>query len=245
MKGSPNSEISYPSKSGLLKDKPQSSKYIASQSETHNDQLPSPRFRGPVDPVTTFHTPISTAPIFSRQIIIPSQGVDRAHYHALESEISERFKPDQLDKFGSCCYLTWDNESAIGPEPRDWKQIESWSGDLVSISKDNLQPTEIGSLMTPEGGTVIFRRKTMGSITLIVIPESHIEHKPAKTDGESVAVGGRVRVRSDLGGKVSPWLKAGDAPMKSVEGTNILIWSLPIEGLGPTADEVSNEHEER
>jgi len=71
---------------------------------------------------------------------------------------------------------------------------------------------------------VIFLIDTTGLTTAIEIPESTIVYQPATTDGTSVA-GGRVRVKSVCRRGVSPWLKVGDAPMKPVEGTYILVWN--------------------
>ena len=159
------------------------------------------------------------------------------------SEISERFKPDHLDRFGSLIYLTYDKESLATLEPKGLDA--SWSGDLVSISKISLQLTDAGTLTTPEGGTVSFLKDTVEPITPAEIKESILEYQPSRTDRNDGAVGGRVRVRSACGRGMSPWLRVGDAPMNPIEGTDILVWSLPVMGLEQSVDGASKDHEGR
>lgn len=172
----------------------------------------------------------------------------------LESQIVRLFSPNKLENLGASYYLTYDTADSVAKRPANLSELGDWSGKLTSIFQNSLIPSELNSVLTPKGCTVVFAKHKYSdnkgeseSATMVDLSGTSIEYQPIVPDEETenpVDTIGRVRIREDWGNKTSAWLDVMDSHLVPIEGTNISLWSMDVKGRGQPAgeDDVSNDN---
>lgn len=131
-------------------------------------------------------------PISARQIIIPSQGVDKRLKSILESQIVRLFSPNKLESLGASYYLTYDTADSVAKRPANLSELGDWFGGLTSLFQNSLIPSELNSVLTPKGCTVVFAKHKYSynkgeseSATMVDFSGTTIEYQPIVPDEET------------------------------------------------------------
>lgn len=149
----------------------------------------------------------------------------------LGSALSDLFNAKRLITAGSSFHVDYDQHGPVPKGLYSLKGLENWSGSVVSVSNNTLNPTEYDdgtgikeSVTTEKGGAVILWKNTASSTHAIEVPDASIEVHTHGGDGVRES---KLRIRSDRGKDriVTPWIEAAEKPMRYFGDAAIWEWS--------------------